>query len=298
MGLIYIFIASLLWATDTLIRYPLMTSGLSAVKIVFIEHLILLLCLIPFLYIQRNFWKSLTKEEFFSYLFIGGIGSALATLSFTKAFSLLNPSLVIVLQKLQPIVAISLARFFLKETVSREFLFWAFVCLLGGLFISYQDFYKGITLLIGGKTSLGVDSLSGYFFAGVAVLGWGASTVFGKKLSLLGHNQWHLISGRFGVGFICLLPIVFFSKEVMTTQLYIFNKLLIMVFLSGFLGMIFYYLGLKRSSARLTALAEMFFPLCAIIINWLVFGTTLSFVQLIGASLLILGSVVLQYKKY
>jgi drug/metabolite transporter (DMT)-like permease len=71
-----------------------------------------------------------------------------------------------------------------------------------------------------------------------------------------------------------------------------------MVLLSGLLGMYFYYKGLKTLSARVCALAEMFFPLSAVTINWIFLDVKLTTVQLIGAGLLTLGSAVIQLKHY
>jgi hypothetical protein len=47
---------------------------------------------------------------------IGGVGSAIATVAFTESFQFLNPSLVILLQKMQPVVAITLAAIVLALT--------------------------------------------------------------------------------------------------------------------------------------------------------------------------------------
>jgi drug/metabolite transporter (DMT)-like permease len=71
-----------------------------------------------------------------------------------------------------------------------------------------------------------------------------------------------------------------------------------MVLISGFMGMGLYYLGLKRLSARLCALAEMFFPFCAIAVNWIFLEATLAPLQLLGGFLLLVGSTVLQLKRY
>lgn len=70
---------------------------------------------------------------------IGVLGSAVATISFTKAFVSINPSLVIVFQKFQPIIAIVLAYAVLGERISREFIFLALICLLGGFMMASTE---------------------------------------------------------------------------------------------------------------------------------------------------------------
>lgn len=71
-----------------------------------------------------------------------------------------------------------------------------------------------------------------------------------------------------------------------------------MVIISGALAMWFYYQGLKRLSAKTTAIAEMFFPFFAIIVNWIFLGKQLTELQLLGGGILIFGSFVIQLKKY
>ena len=105
-GTFLILIACFLWALDTLIRYPLVESGLSPITIVFYEHVILSLI---FGWGAVSAFKrigELKVADIFSFFVVGCIGSALATVAFTESFHFLNPSLVILLQKLQPVVAI------------------------------------------------------------------------------------------------------------------------------------------------------------------------------------------------
>jgi len=71
-----------------------------------------------------------------------------------------------------------------------------------------------------------------------------------------------------------------------------------MVLISGAAGMYFYYQGLKRISAKTAAIAEMFFPFFAIVLNWIFLGKELSEIQLFGGMLLIIGSLIIQLKKY
>ena len=134
-GIVLVAAACLLWAIDTLIRYPLLGEGVTAERIVFSEHLFLLLIFIPVFIKRWDRFKKLELIDVFYFAMIGGLGSALGTIAFTKAFTLLNPTLVILLQKLQPVVAIVLARFILKEPIKKGFLLWAIICLIGGILI-------------------------------------------------------------------------------------------------------------------------------------------------------------------
>ena len=101
MGILFIILACSTWAIDTLIRYPLLGSA-SPLQIVAAEHLVLAAIFIPYLFKSfSKIWKSQISHVF-SFIIIGAMGSALGTLAFTAAFTKINPSLVILLQKLQP----------------------------------------------------------------------------------------------------------------------------------------------------------------------------------------------------
>ncbi len=300
LGVIFVILAGVLWALDTLIRYPLLYSGVSAEIIVFSEHLLLSLVFFPLLFKDYKKIGKLNLSSFFYFFVIGVCGSAIGTLTFTKAFMLINPSLVILLQKLQPIVAISLASLFLGEKVKKSFLLWAALALFGGFLISSPDILPGLSKLDFSVALIGEKALYGYFLTLIAVVSWGASTVFGKKLSLAGFSEIQIMGGRFIFGFIFMVLYLLSKYETVSLNMSgaLYGKIILMVLLSGLLGMYFYYRGLKLISARACALAEMFFPFSAVVINWVFLGAKLTMVQMVGAVILLLSSLVIQLKKY
>lgn len=300
LGILLVIFAGLLWAVDTLIRYPLLFGGISAERIVFTEHLFLALIFLPLLYKNKGPIWNTKISSFFYFMFIGVFGSAIGTLAFTKAFTLINPSLVILLQKLQPVISFSLAAVFLKEKIKKEFLIWAGLAVLGGLLISSPDIMPDFKHFEFKLNFLSQSAMMGYLLTMVAVVSWGASTVFGKKLTAEGFNEIQIMGGRFVFGFIFLVFYVYANRAIVLFdwQPIIWGKILLMVILSGLLGMYFYYKGLKMISAHVCAIAEMFFPLSAVTINWIFLGQKLTPVQIAGAGLLTLGSAVIQLKQY
>lgn len=299
VGFLFVFSACCLWALDTLIRYPLLNSGVNAYAIVFYEHLILsVIFLVVFFKSLPKIWNSKVSHLFFFFM-VGGVGSALSTLAFTQAFNYLNPSLVILLQKFQPVVAISLASFILKEKIQKPFILWAIVCLLGALMISFDDILR---LTNSGKGMYELlfhsGSVQGYLLVAFSVFGWGASTVFGKKLVKIGYQDEQIMAGRFLLGLICLLPFLPFQSTIFTHSVDVFGKVSLMVLVSGLLAMYLYYHGLRKISARACSLTEMFFPFMAVIVNWMFLGATLTPIQILGGCLLLVGSVIIQLKQY
>ena len=67
-------------------------------------------------------------------------------------------------------------------------------------------------------------------------------------------------------------------------------KIMLMVGISGVLGIVLYYQGLLRVQSKHSAIAEMGFPLMAGVINWVVLGFGLSVIQLVGGLLLLVAS--------
>jgi drug/metabolite transporter (DMT)-like permease len=298
-GTFLVILACFFWGMDTLIRYPLVESGINPITIVFYEHIILTLIFSLGLFPAIKRIGELKLADIFSFLVIGGIGSAVATVAFTQAFQFLNPSMVILLQKLQPLVAILLSAIILKEQIQKQFLIWAFICLIGGLLISSPDIVRLYELM---RSDLGTvtsdNALRGYTLVGVSILGWGATTVFGKRLSMVGFDTKSIMAGRFLIGLMVLIPFVQWNRSLILPHGEDYLRILIMVLISGALAMWLYYQGLQRLSAKTTAIAEMFFPFFAILVNWFFLGKQLNDLQILGGIILMIGSLVIQIKKY
>lgn len=298
-GTFLVILSCLFWGMDTLIRYPLVERGINPITIVFYEHCLLTLFfslgLIPA--IKRI--GELKLADVFSFIVIGGLGSAVATVAFTESFQILNPSLVILLQKFQPVVAIILSAIVLKEEIQKQFMIWAGICLIGGLMISSPDIIRFYHLIQSDfKSVISDNAVHGYTLVGISILGWGATTVFGKRLSMVGFDTKDIMAGRFLIGLLVLIPFVKWNTSLILPQGEDYLRILIMVLISGALAMWLYYQGLKRLSARTTAIAEMFFPFFAIVVNWFFLGKQLNDIQLIGGAILLVGSLIIQIKKY
>lgn len=293
-GLIFILIACFIWALDTLIRYPLIYKYKSSEVIVFGEHLFLTILFLPAIYAARKRIMKMKAFEFMCFLMIGAMGSAVATLSFTKSFSLINPSLVILLQKLQPFVAISLAYIILKERITKRFLIWAFLAIIGAGLISYYDIVSALTLIKTGQLSFDRSSLFGLCLALVAVISWGSATVFGKYLIKQGWIEKDVMAIRFFVGLLAITPFLFSSGVGLSFPMELWGKVSILALISGVFGMFFYYRGLSLVTAKVCTLAEMSFPFFAVIINWIALDQKLTLVQIVGGILLLLSSTMLQ----
>ena len=287
--------AAFLWASDGLFRYPVIASGVRADLVVFYEHVFLLVVTTVF-YVgklgkSRKISFSLPPPSHCLFFFLlGGVGAGLATFCYTNAFSLINPSVVILLQKLQHFVAIPLAYLVLKEPLSKGFLLWAFVCVGGALLISYSDLSVAFSL-----EKVGTQPLRGYLYTFLAVFGWGACTVWGKKLILLGYDTGEIMWGRYVIAVFTLLPLILLSGHLSVPPEAL-GKIALMAFLSGLLALILYYEGLKFIPARLCTLLELTYPVWAVMVNWVFLGLTISSLQILGSLILLAGVSMVQRK--
>ncbi len=297
-GVFFIILSCALWALDTLIRYPLVEKGIDPVVIVFLEHALVTLVCLPRLLAAIPRAGELRLADAASFLVVGGLGSALATVCFTQAFSHLNPSLVILLQKFQPVIAISLAWVILKEPIPKAFVFWGLVSLAGALLVSSPDIAKVWGLVQLDPSRLVSESaVRGYSLVAVSVVCWGAATVFGKRLGLAGFEPGAIMGGRFLVGLVVLAFLAPWGRAFLFADPTDYLRLGAIA-VAAAIAMWAYYQGLKRLSAKVCAIVELFFPLMAVFANWFILGKQLSEVQLLGGALLALGALILQVKKY
>ncbi|MBU2320576.1 MAG: DMT family transporter, partial [Gammaproteobacteria bacterium] len=99
-------------------------------------------------------------------------------------------------------------------------------------------------------------------------------------------------------GLLVLLPMALAQSDTLVAMKSIDLGLAIaMALLSGFIGMWFYYQGLKTVPAQLATLAELSFPVFAAAINWLFLDMGLTAYQIIGGMMLILGNIGLRMKE-
>ncbi len=282
-GTYLIFLAAMLWATDAPFRLHL-TQDLPSSLIVLIEHFIDVLFIIPLAPLILRDAKKLTGRGWLAVLAIAVGGSALASFAFTQAFTYVNPSIAILLQKLQPLIAITLAASLLKEQFNKNFWLWAVVALFGAYLISFSGLAP--RLFIG---ELFNPNVIGIGLALVAALFWGASTVFGKYA--LREVGFQAMTGlRFGLAFI-FLAIWNAGAGTLSRITSITPKdwlfLGIIAVTSGVVSLFIYYKGLQSTKASVATLAELGFPLAAVVVNYFFINAKLAPVQLLGMGILL-----------
>jgi drug/metabolite transporter, DME family len=277
MGPLLIAIAACLWATDALFRVPTVNE-IHPIIIVFFEHLIGLLVLLPWIFFRRMHEAfALKPSEWAAAFFIGAGGSAFATALFPASFRYINPSVAILLQKTQPLIVVLLAFLFLRERPQKGFFAWALLALVSTIVLSFSDLNFGFL-----KNGLDLHSLGIIYAAGSAAI-WAISTVIGKYL--LSKTSPSVVTfWRYVFGSMTLLGLLFVSgieiplgplSEIKTIQALAYLGLI-----PGLLALLAYYAGLGRTPASVATFIELLFPISAVIINAVFLNTSLGWVEL------------------
>lgn len=281
IGPVLIITAALLWAFDGLIRQYL--YSLPPITIIFFEHLFGLIILSPFVY-KLVLKERLGAREWWLVLLVSVLSGLLGTLWFTTALVKVNfitLSVVFLLQKLQPIFAITTASIFLKEKLDIRYIKWAVLALISAYFVTFKD---GIVNL-----ETGEGTLIAALYALGAAFAWGSSTTFSKML--LGKVRSEVSTFyRFLFTTIIALPVIYFfgklsSFATITEAQYGYFALIAVS--TGMVALLIYYRGLAKTSVHIATILELTFPFIAIVLDMVINNKILSTSQWFAAFVLV-----------
>ena len=265
IGAIAVALSAMLWGVDGILLTPQLYN-LNTTFVVFVIHLFPFLLMNVFFFREYRHLKTMT-------LFLLHFNSL---------------SVVVLLQKLQPVFAVILARIILKERIKRHFALWAVVALVGGYFLTFgwslPDFStEGITTVYAALLSL------------LAAFSFGSSTVFSKKI--LGNYSF--VSStffRYGFTTLIMLIIVLFAGHIgdfsqVTPRNWLFIALIGLTTGSG--AIFLYYYGLRHVKASLSTFLELMYPITAVVLDYFVNDTKYSPVQWAAAFVMLFAIVML-----
>jgi len=280
-GPLLIIVAASLWAFDGIIRRSL--YSLPSITIVFYEHLFGAIILLPYLILTFK-KEGLTRKEFFLLLFIAMFSGVLGTLWFTTALlktNFISFSVVYLIQKLQPIFAISAASIFLKEKVSKSYIKWAVLALLAAYFVTFKN---GII-----NFSTGSGTIIAALYALGAAFAWGSSTVF-SKIALIKRPSNYIAGLRFLFTSILAFGMVFImgqSKSLSAPTISQLGRFLLIAVSTGMVSVAIYYRGLKKVPANVSTILELVYPLLAVFIDATLYKSFLAPTQYLAGGVLL-----------
>ncbi|MCD4761155.1 DMT family transporter [bacterium] len=296
-----IMLAAFLWAFDGVILTPwIIDLGLSDVPtFVFMLHAVAAVFLSYFFFKQRSQLKNLDKKDWLAFVLTGLFGGAIGTMAIIAAIIIvhsghLNISVVLLLQKLQPIFAILLAFLWLKERPRTTFYFWALVALIGSYFLTF------------GFKSPNFDATSMFIPAMLAILAafsFGSSTVFSKKaVTKINHGLGTALRFYMTTGIMALIIVIISilnSAGVDTgyqgingfeaINWSLIGAFVIVALTTGGTAIFIYYWGLKKVLASRATIYEMIFPISAIVLEFIIHDNILTTGRWVGGIIIFIA---------
>ncbi|MGH3002007.1 MAG: DMT family transporter [Gaiellaceae bacterium] len=264
--------AAALWGTDALFRRPLAHSiGVST--IVFGEHAVLVLVALPFMLPSLRAVARLGWRYLLAAVVIGAGASALATILFTQAFVDGDPVTPVVIQKIQPIVAVLAARLVLGERPRQRFAWYLLPALAGTWLMAFPSPSHLDTR----------GALLPALYAVAAAVLWALGTVLGRYLSrVLPFQQVTALRFAFGLPASAVALVVLGQPAVASAHDSLWIAVLALV--TGAIALSLYYFGLRNTPAVAATIAELAFPVTAAIVGYLAFGARLTSTQWAGVA--------------
>jgi len=274
-GVVLIAIAAAMWGVDPIIRKT-MSFTTSATTIVFGEHVVLVVLALPFLFpalraVRRAGWRAMLAA-----IVIGAGASAVATILFTDALIGHNDFVTpVVIQKVQPLIAVAAAAILLGERPRSRFV-WFLIPALAGFWLVNQPHplhpsAQGLVVIIEATAAAAL---------------WALGTVLGRYLSrdLEFH---HITALRFFFGFIASAIALGVMNQPAYSNAHDSVLILILAVVTGFLALTLYYYGLQRTPAVMSSLAELTYPAIAVLAGIYAYNSHLVWSQWLGIGIII-----------
>ena len=274
-GVVLVAVAAAMWGTDPIIRKT-MSFSTTATTIVFGEHVVLVVLALPLLFpalraVRRAGWRAMLAA-----IVIGAGASAVATILFTDALIGHNDFVTpVVIQKVQPLIAVAAAAILLGERPRSRFV-WFLIPALAGFWLVNQPHplhpsAQGLVVIIEATAAAAL---------------WALGTVLGRYLSrdLEFH---HITALRFFFGFIASAIALGVMNQPAYSNAHDSVLILILAVVTGFLALTLYYYGLQRTPAVMSSLAELTYPAIAVLAGIYAYNSHLVWSQWLGIGIII-----------
>jgi drug/metabolite transporter (DMT)-like permease len=279
---LFVIIAAALWGIDGIVLRPALFT-LPVSLVVFVESTIVAILLSPFFIKKFGILKFLDKKDWLAFFAVALLGGAVGTMAITKALfyvNFVNLSIVVLIQKLQPLFALIFAAIILKERLPRVFFIWAALAIIGAYIMTFGTQMPRMDA--GNKTGLAA------LFGLLAAMSFAASTVFSKRaLKNVGFEMGTYL--RFLLAAVIMFIVVLMLGKLSAVSGISSNQgliFLIIALTTGGPAIFLYYYGLKKITASVSTICELAFPLTAVLLEYFVHDNILSLFQWVGVALL------------
>jgi drug/metabolite transporter (DMT)-like permease len=283
LGALLICFSAVLWGIDGVVLTPRL-ANLDVAFVVFLLHAIPFVLMQPFLWRSYARLRRMPARGWLALALVAFTGGLLGTLAIITALFLVDfnqLSVVVLLQKLQPVFALALAAVLLGERVSARFLGAAVVALAGAYLLTF-----GLSTPAASGDSI---TLRAALLAVLAAAAFGTATVLGKML--LGSLDFKDATfSRYGMtAAMALAYLAIGGTGLPFASATPANWVIILVIAvtTGSGAIFLYYYGLTRVRASVATICELSLPLTAVLLDYLVNDSVLGPWQWLGAALLV-----------
>jgi len=293
LGALFVSFAAILWGFDGMVLTPKL-HHLDVGYVVFMLHALPFLGMNLIFFREYKHIRTLSSSDLLFFFLIALFGGALGTLAIVKALFLVEfkaLTIVALLQKLQPVFAMLLARILLKERFGKNFLFWAAVALCGSYFLTFE--FNRPEVALSGKM------LPAALYAILAAFSFGSATVFGKRVLNKVSFQTALFF-RYGLTSLIMLAIVLANGKMgqlsqTTPTQWAFFALIGATTGSG--AILLYYYGLRYITANVSTICELSFVVSSIVFDFLFNGHVLSPIQWVSSAVMLVAIYMITIKQ-
>jgi drug/metabolite transporter (DMT)-like permease len=282
LGSLFVCLAAILWGFDGVVLTPRLFN-LSVDYVVFVLHALPFLVMNVILWREYKTLRTLSSSDAFYMFLIALFGGALGTLAIVKALFLVQfqqLTVVALLQKLQPVFAVLLARLLLGERFGRNFVLWSALAVAGGYVLTFQ--FETPSLVSNG------NMLPAALYSLFAAFAFGSSTVFGKRVLTRLPFQSALFF-RYGLTALIMAVILAFTggyDQFGKTTAVNWALFALIGATTGSGAILLYYFGLRYIRAAESTILELAFPVSTVVFDFLFNGTILSGVQWASAAVM------------
>jgi drug/metabolite transporter (DMT)-like permease len=278
-------LAAALWGADGILLTPHLYQ-LKPGFVVFAIHFLPFMLMNLFLFREYKQLAHFKRNDYLLFGLLALTGGSLGTLAIVKALFLVHfqkLTVVVLLQKLQPVFAICLSVIFLKEQINKRFVLWSVIAVLSAYIMSF-----GFKLP---KADFSDTAMLAYFYAILAALFFGTGTVISRHIATKFSFQTATFY-RYGFTAFFMLFWVIFTGDISNygqTNLTHWLVILIISLTTGSGAIFLYYYGLKKVKASISTICELCFPLTAVVLDLVLHGNQLSLAQWIAVIVLVVS---------